>query len=63
MLRLRKHDMPVAEIAEKLGYKSHSAVVKRLNKLAGQYRGEIPIPAKQQAAMDKWMDENYDSEW
>ena len=63
MLRLRKHDTPVAEIAEKLGYKSHSAVVKRLNKLAGQYRGTIPIPAKQQAAMDKWLDENYDSEW
>lgn len=63
ILRLRKHDTPVAEIAEKLGYKSHSAVVKRLNKLAGQYRGTIPIPSKQQAAMDKWLDENYDSEW
>lgn len=63
MLRLRKHDTPVTEIAQKLGYKSHSTVVKRLNKLAGQYRGTIPTPAKQQAAMDKWLDENYDSEW
>ena len=63
MLRLRKHDTPVAEIAEKLGYKTHSAVVKRLNRLVGQYNGKIPIPPKQMLAMEKWLEENYESEW
>ena len=63
MLRLRKYDTPVAEIAEKLGYKTHSAVVKRLNRLVGQYNGKIPIPPKQMLAMEKWLEENYESEW
>lgn len=58
MLRLRRHDVPVADIAKVLGYKTHSAVVKRLNKLVGQFNGEIPIPAKQQTAMDQWITEN-----